>query len=71
MARIELNQIAHTYDTDVPNPTYALEEFSITWEDGGRYAILGPSGCGKTTMLNLCLALFILLKEEFYSMVSM
>ena len=42
MARIELNQIAHTYDTDVPNPTYALEEFSITWEDGGRYAILGP-----------------------------
>ena len=53
MARIELNQIAHTYDIDVPNPTYALEEFSITWEDGGRYAILGPSGCGKTTMLNI------------------
>ena len=38
MARIELNQITHTYDTDVSNPTYALEEFSITWEDGGRYA---------------------------------
>ena len=53
MARIELNQITHTCDTDVSNPTYALEEFSITWEDGGRYAILGPSGCGKTTMLNI------------------
>ena len=53
MARIELNQIAHTYNADVSNPTYALEEFSITCEDRCRYAILGPSGCGKTTMLNI------------------
>ncbi|MEC7220015.1 MAG: ATP-binding cassette domain-containing protein [SAR324 cluster bacterium] len=53
MARTELNQITHTYDTDVSNPTYALEEFSITRENGGRYAILGPSRCGKTAMLNI------------------
>ena len=32
---------------------YALNPFNMTWEDGGRYAILGPSGCGKTTMLNI------------------
>ena len=36
-----------------PNPIYALNPFSMTWEDGNRYAILGPSGCGKTTMLNI------------------
>ena len=26
---------------------------SLSWDDGGRYALLGPSGCGKTTMLNI------------------
>ena len=36
-----------------PNPVYALNPFSMTWENGKRYAILGPSGCGKTTMLNI------------------
>ncbi len=53
MARIDLNNIAHSYAPDESNPTYALRKFSLAWEDGGRYAILGPSGCGKTTMLNI------------------
>ena len=53
MARIELKNIAHSYDYKSSNPTYALNPFSLTWEDGGCYAILGPSGCGKTTMLNI------------------
>lgn len=53
MARIELNSIAHSYAPDESNPIYALRKFSLTWDDGGRYAILGPSGCGKTTMLNI------------------
>jgi glycerol transport system ATP-binding protein len=26
---------------------------TMTWSDGGAYALLGPSGCGKTTLLNI------------------
>ena len=54
MARIELNEIAHTY---LKNPKdefdYALKRIHNAWEDGGAYALLGPSGCGKTTLLNV------------------
>jgi glycerol transport system ATP-binding protein len=53
VARIDLENVAHTYEPGPPDPTYALNRFSITWDDGGRYAVLGPSGCGKTTMLNI------------------
>ncbi|MGD9311029.1 MAG: ABC transporter ATP-binding protein [Desulfosarcina sp.] len=54
MARIELNEIAHSY---LPKPEddadYALKRIQHVWEDGGAYALLGPSGCGKTTLLNI------------------
>ena len=54
MARIELNEIAHSYR---PKPAgesdYALKRIHHMWEDGGAYALLGPSGCGKTTLLNI------------------
>lgn len=54
MARIELVDLAHAYK---PNPSapsdYALRTMTMTWEDGGAYALLGPSGCGKTTLLNI------------------
>ncbi|HVL74692.1 MAG TPA: ABC transporter ATP-binding protein [Noviherbaspirillum sp.] len=54
MARIELVELAHAYK---PNPTqpgdYALRPMTMTWDDGGAYALLGPSGCGKTTLLNI------------------
>ena len=53
MSKIDLNNISHTYNPNDPEPTYALNPFSMTWENGKRYAILGPSGCGKTTMLNI------------------
>ena len=53
MAKIELNNIAHSYNPNDPNPIFALKEMSLSWADGGRYALLGPSGCGKTTMLNI------------------
>lgn len=54
MARIELDGLAHAY---VPHPQqpqdYALRPMTMTWQDGGAYALLGPSGCGKTTLLNI------------------
>ena len=53
MAKVDLSNISHSYNPNDPNPVFALNPFSMTWENGNRYAILGPSGCGKTTMLNI------------------
>jgi len=54
MARIDLDEIAHSY---LKNPKdesdYALKRIHNQWDDGGAYALLGPSGCGKTTLLNV------------------
>ena len=44
MAKIELKKIAHSYNPEAPNPLFALKEMSLSWADGGRYALLGPSG---------------------------
>ena len=54
MARIELNEIRHSYKPDPKtDDDFALRRVHTVWEDGGAYALLGPSGCGKTTMLNI------------------
>ncbi|MEA2882531.1 MAG: glycerol transport system ATP-binding protein [Bradyrhizobium sp.] len=54
MARIDLVELAHSYAGPAADPeTYALKPVSMTWRQGGAYALLGPSGCGKTTLLNL------------------
>jgi glycerol transport system ATP-binding protein len=53
MARIELNNLAHSYRSGATQRDYALHPFSHAWEDGQTYALLGPSGCGKTTLLNI------------------
>jgi len=54
MARIELQEIAHSYISDPKDESdYALKRIHNEWEDGGAYALLGPSGCGKTTLLNV------------------
>ncbi len=54
MARIELDGLAHAYRPNPQRPDdYALRPMTMTWQDGGAYALLGPSGCGKTTLLNI------------------
>ncbi|NBC95952.1 MAG: ATP-binding cassette domain-containing protein, partial [Deinococcus-Thermus bacterium] len=54
MARIHLDQIAHSYGgRPARAEDYALQPMDHVWEDGGAYALLGPSGCGKTTLLNV------------------
>jgi glycerol transport system ATP-binding protein len=54
MARIELNEIAHSYKKNPRDDSdYALKYIHNEWQDGGAYALLGPSGCGKTTLLNV------------------
>jgi glycerol transport system ATP-binding protein len=54
MARIDLVDLAHSYSgNDAPQDSFALKPITMTWRQGGAYALLGPSGCGKTTLLNL------------------
>src|SRR3981189_1791229 len=54
MARIDLVDLAHSYTGhDAAPESYALKPVTMTWRQGGAYALLGPSGCGKTTLLNL------------------
>src|ERR1700730_13892916 len=54
MARIDLVDLAHSYGGNAAAPeSFALKPVSMTWRQGGAYALLGPSGCGKTTLLNL------------------
>ncbi len=60
MARIELNEVAHSYlPKPVKDSDYALKRIHNVWEDGAACALLGPSGCGKTTLLNIVSGLLI------------
>ncbi len=60
MARIDLVDLAHAYKANPTAPSdYALKPMTMTWEQGGAYALLGPSGCGKTTLLNIISGLVI------------
>jgi glycerol transport system ATP-binding protein len=54
VARIDLVDLAHAYRPRPRDPEdFALRTMTLSWEDGGAYALLGPSGCGKTTLLNI------------------
>ncbi|MBN8980616.1 MAG: ABC transporter ATP-binding protein [Rhizobiales bacterium] len=54
MARIDLVDLAHSYGgASAATESYALKPMTMTWRQGGAYALLGPSGCGKTTLLNI------------------
>jgi glycerol transport system ATP-binding protein len=51
VARIDLENVGHRYAGAAD--AWALRPMTMTWKDGGAYALLGPSGCGKTTLLNI------------------
>src|SRR6201989_230345 len=54
MSRIDLVDLAHSYSGGHAAPeTFALKPVTMTWRQGGAYALLGPSGCGNTTLLNV------------------
>jgi glycerol transport system ATP-binding protein len=60
MARITLDNIAHSYDPAAKDAaTYALKRLDHVWRPGRAYALLGPSGCGKTTLLNIISGLVV------------
>ena len=46
--RVEMQQLTKHFGA-----TRAVENFSVTLEDGELMCLLGPSGCGKSTVLNM------------------
>ena len=48
MSRVEVHDVTKRFAK-----VTALDDVSITFEDGGFFALLGPSGSGKTTLLRV------------------
>ena len=61
MGAIDIKSAGKIY----PNGTRALEDVSITINDGEFVVLVGPSGCGKTTLLEWLRVLKTLLKVRF------
>ena len=61
MAEVRLQNVVKSYGDVV-----AVDNVSLTVEDGEFVALVGPSGCGKTTTLNLVAGLIELTDGEIY-----
>jgi len=53
MSLIEINEVSHLYVGTDGEPTWALQNVSLSIDKGRFTCIVGPSGCGKTTLLQL------------------
>ena len=47
-------------------PFTAVDDFTITFDDGKLVALLGPSGCGKSTMLNMLSGILPVTEGKIY-----
>ncbi len=61
MAQVRLSHIMKGYGSQL-----AVNDLSLTIEDGEFVALVGPSGCGKTTTLNLVAGLIELTSGEIH-----
>ncbi len=53
MAQIQLDNVTKQF----ADGTRAVQDISLTVEDGEFFILLGPSGCGKSTLLNMIVGL--------------
>ena len=49
---LELKNITKIFNVDTPNEKVALDNLSLTLEDGDFVTVIGGNGAGKSTMLN-------------------
>ena len=61
MAQVRLDKVVKTY-----GPFRAVDDLSLTIDDGEFVALVGPSGCGKTTTLNLIAGLIELTDGDIF-----
>jgi multiple sugar transport system ATP-binding protein len=61
MAQVVLKDVVKSYGS-----IYAVNNVSLTVEDGEFVALVGPSGCGKTTTLNLVAGLLPITGGDIY-----
>lgn len=54
MAAIELNRVRKTYDHFV-----AVDDLSLTIEDGAVFGLLGPNGAGKTSTIRMMIGITV------------
>jgi glycerol transport system ATP-binding protein len=48
MARIDLVDLAHSYSgNDAPPESFALKPVTMTWRQGGAYALLAPPAVAR------------------------
>ena len=53
-AKLVVDRLSHHYpDEYTGEDVHALDQVSLSVEDGEFSAVVGPSGCGKTTLLNI------------------
>lgn len=48
---IQLNHVSYTYQKGTPYEYRALEDVTLTFEEGKYYAIVGQTGSGKSTLI--------------------
>jgi NitT/TauT family transport system ATP-binding protein len=53
MSMIELDQIVKDYVGRDGSVTHAVEEITLSLDDGEFVCVVGPSGCGKSTLLKI------------------
>lgn len=49
---LEIKNITKIFNADTPNEKVALDDLSITLEDGDFVTVIGGNGAGKSTLLN-------------------